>query len=304
MNKIRLFSVLLLIISVSQNVNSEELAYLAEYEEEYRNIIENYLGYYLISDRPNDVMILKLSLRGHLIIHEININNNELLEVNRIVLDRALKNKNNEMMFLNNKSEYDFGNPIRYFQPPYVYYNPNNRSYPFPENFAIGYKSEIKNKSYRLVLDNAVFTPNSHDVINLINLYFSSEAQRRYAGKFNFSKYEIIGIRNMEVPFTDDEIQNDVIVIDMNNNDWLLGKHISTYHKNRLHDFFKRYGQDLISGLNADGEGFFYNYSYRFIDLDTIIFEWEGSGVINNDKNGYIHYKIYFNRENISSGDF
>jgi hypothetical protein len=102
---------------------------------------------------------------------------------------------------------------------------------------------------------------------------------------------------NMEIPFTDNEIINDVIIVDMNINNWLIGSHISTIHRNRLHTFYMKYGQSLISGINADGDGFFYNYKYNFMDYNTIIFEWEWGGVINNDEDGYIKYRIIFKRE-------
>jgi hypothetical protein len=87
------------------------------------------------------------------------------LEIGRIVLDRVWDNNNNELMFLNSNSEYNLRNAIRFFSPPYVYYNGNNRSYPFPENIAIGYHSENRKTNFRLTLENSIFTNNASEVI-------------------------------------------------------------------------------------------------------------------------------------------
>jgi hypothetical protein len=271
--------------------------------EEYRTILEHYSGYYIYRfSTPDDILIVKMSFQDHLILQKIFIENNELVEGDRIVLEQITDFGNRIITFTEKGIEFNRNSPSINAGNYYVTYNPNERNIGVILRFLVNINIPRENNtsSTGFNLETSFFTKNSNEVIDIVanKLFYPSEEALRYTGRFIFYEYEVINIINMGIPFTVEEIRNDEIVVETDRQ-YLVGKHISTYHTNWCGRASSRNGQVSLGGIYIDGHNFSNTIIYYYVDYNTIIYENTWVGIV-NDEEKRINYKIIFKRENIS----
>jgi hypothetical protein len=275
-------------------------------------ILRNYLGYYIYKTNNDKIWIFRLTFQNRFILQRIFFENNELIEGDKIFFEK-MTNFGNEFFVFTEKNVNFLDketSTVHWTDINYILYNPNKHSSVIYENiFNINYCIIDGNYNYKFLInfETSYFAENSDEVIDIVNnkLFSPTDEQRRLTGKFIFSEYEIIKIENMEIPFSDEEIKNDEIIVETNKQ-LLFGRHISTYHENRCDGIGRRgswhNGQYNLGGIHIDGIGYANEIFYYFVDYDTIIYEHRLRELINNDekKYKYIRYKIIFKREIIS----
>jgi hypothetical protein len=272
--------------------------------EQYRIVFENYLGYYIYGySNYDNIIILKLSFQDHLILQRIFIENNKLIEGNKIHLKQVINYGSGIKIFIEDGVEFDHYSYWANVKKPFVVYNPNKSHIGIIFRFIVYIHYGIEPYGSITILDfeNSFFTKNSSEIINIVTnrLFSPSDEQRKYIGIFEFSNYEIVNIENIEIPFSESEIKNDQIVVEADRQ-YLFGKHISTYHTNWCGMVsINGNGQASLGGVYLDGLNWFSDIKYYYVDFDTIIYEYI-RGEMDNDEEKYIKYKIVFKRKNIS----
>jgi len=277
--------------------------------EKYGTILKNYSGYYIARTDTNNIFIVKLTFQTTFILQRIFFENNSLIEGDKIIFNKITNFGNEYYVFTEKGVEFidRKNNIISLSDKNYILYNPNSNS-SSPDGdiiFNINYMIEDKHV-HRLPFnfDNSYFVESTDEVIDIVNnkLFSPTDGQKRLTGKFKFSEYEIIKINNMEIPFTDEVIRNDEIIVETDRQ-FIIGRHISTYHKNWcLAGVLGRWynGRYNFGGVHIDGIGYANEILYYFVDYDTIIYEHHLFEAINENEERYIKYKIIFKRENIS----
>ena len=291
------FTLILFLINLFQ-INGQNISS----SDEYRAILEDYLGYYI--DRhstPDNIRIVKLSFQDHLIVQKIFIENNEIVEGDRIVLEQIINyGWGGIIIFVENGVEYvcHSHNPNINF----VTYNPSEENTGAILRYIlnINYPSEKIGSINWLNKETSFFTKNDNEVIDIIynRLFFPSDWLTKYTGSFVFYEYEIVDIRNMEIPFSVEEIRNDKIIVETDRQ-YLVSRHISTYHANWCIMTSIRNDQVTLGGVNMDGDNWFHSIRIYFIDHNTIIYDDIRGRLIDNIEER-INYKVVFRREGIS----
>jgi hypothetical protein len=279
--------------------------------EKYGTILKNYSGYYIARTDTNNIYIVKLTFQVTFILQRIFFENNELTEGDKIVLDKMTNFGNVYYVFTEKGVECidRKTNTISISDKNYILYNPNRHSRSPNGDIIFNINYIIADKYVRWLpfnSSNSYFAESPDEVIDIVNnkLFSPTDEQRRLTGKFIFSEYEIIKIENMEIPFTDEEIKNDEIIVETNRQ-FIFGRHISAYHDNWcLAGVLGRWdnGRYKFGGVHIDGIGYANEIFYYFVDYDTIIYEHHLIELINSDEKKYknIKYKIIFKREIIS----
>jgi hypothetical protein len=160
-----LFFCLFLVNSIITSAD-EDYFYQNGYEEEYKKIFQNYLGFYIYVDKLSNVFIIKLSLNKHLILQRYYIENNELLEGEIIILDKIFVNY--ETIFFYQNSRGLSNNECELFYYTHIYFVPVNDR--IRKQLLFIYYETEKNNSYIFFnMDDTQFTKNIDDVINIVN---------------------------------------------------------------------------------------------------------------------------------------
>jgi hypothetical protein len=127
-------------------------------------------------------------------------------------------------------------------------------------------------------------------------------SQDAYIGKFVLEEYEIMHIHNMENPINEKE----EILVDIyeRRNDLLCLTHAPTHTSadgERRLPFLPIKENDIhrIGRMYVCGDNWGYSYHYYFLNKDTIIFEYEWSGLNDDNEFARIEYRIKFTREKI-----
>jgi len=261
-------------------VTNSELTLLPEYEEEFRHIFDEYLGYYFWAENPNEVYIVRLSMDGHLILQNMIIQNNELVEAGRkITLDR-IGNRTRGLEFDENNTGVwraprvnieDWGHG---WNPPIINFHSNryiNAAYSF-------------------------FTGDTDKVVHLFNSIFSRDGQKRYTGVFTFYDYEIIEIQHLENPFTPEKFYEKIIV-EMDDNGFLLLTHFAVHDTFFYPQFFINNKRKRIFATASEGA---VNWNLYYRDENHIILEWARlDAYYDVTTRRILRYKIIFRRENV-----
>ena len=223
--------------------------YGATTEQEFGKILEPYIGYYFLAWSPpnlNNTAIVKLSLQDDLYMQRITIENNELIEGEKILLndiDDDLLDDYPSLKFKNDTGRYT------------VYIDQFDTQY---EDIDINFNYR---NSYRLSLD-PLFTKNINEVLELYKLYFTEEAQKRYSGNFIFSEYEIIQ-NTTGNPFDEDVYINKEIFIGYEDG--------ALFFNNSYYSFIVHNAEKVIFSNPGDGTLTSSTQVFRFQDENTII---------------------------------
>jgi hypothetical protein len=273
--------------------------------EEYKTIFENYYGYYIYKYNEAEKLIIKFSFQEHLILQRVFIENGRLVEGDKIVLEQITDYYDGIKIFTEKGIEFNHDSLSNNSGYHYVVYNPNEKHTVIIFRFKVFIHFSMENYSNLTILEleSSFFTKNSDEVIDIFNNFWASptDEQRRYTGDFIFHEYEIINIKNMVIPFSDEEIKNDQIIV-APARQWIVGRHIPKYHINMYGYLIlttDKNGQVYLGEGNLGGSNWSTSIRYYYIDYDTLIYEHRHSE-IDNDVERCIEYKIIFKRKNIS----
>jgi len=271
----------------------------SRYERRYRDYFENYLGYYISANDPSDIHIVRLSLHGRLSLQPMAIVNNELIEDGRrIVLNR---------------------NP---FSAPYrirfdaAWHTRNNTYVVLYKNWRSGRSASIEyhtQTGQRFRLHHSGAVANAIDILEIYHSVLSFDARKRHTGTFVLHDYEIIDIYNSANPINEDDIMNEKIIVEMNEEGFLVAIRHNAEETSFGRWGFRFQGNSKRRSLRI-GCGLAGFISYRiseFIDENTILYErffvsfpsWFSTGYIwlyNSDHTSRVHYRIIFKRKDIA----
>jgi len=261
----------------------EESKNYPKYEDEITDIFEKHLGYYFYLEKPDNIIIVKLSLQDYLILQEVSISNNVLVEGEKIILDKLYKEprEDNKYIFNSISSKYDFS----------LYNSSNN------ESVRITYYIDKNNYIYLDTDDNFVKNPDDvTKVLNSINALFYS--QEIYIGTFIFDKYEIIRMKNNRKSIEDEEIINEKIVVEKDKNGYLFAVLITPDDTLELGQFLIEKDSKSISNHSIDGTLVSGSKHYYYEDTHTIIYHYHEHLTADEDYEEEIDYKIIYKRKN------
>ena len=268
------------------------------YEKEFKNYFDNYLGYYISANDPNDIHIVRLSLDGYLVLQPMAIVDNELVEDGRkIVLNRH---------YTSDPKHIRFDTAWHSKNNTYVTLYKNSK------NVDIEYHTETEQR-FRLGSDASAFadsfTKNTTDILKIYNSVLSLQARESHTGTFVLYDYEVIDVYNMVNPITD--IMSEKIIVEMNKEGFLIANLPNVTEKTFLKTGWFRVrdnSQRIYSRIGCGFAGFTSEEIYEFIDENTIRHEffwvsfpsWHSSDSIwlyHPDYHDRLHYRILFKRE-------
>lgn len=270
-------------------VSSYQYCFCDDFEKEYGHIFKKFSGYYIDSRTHKDLIIVKVSFTGYLILQEVNIVNNELIEGEQIILDAKRAFYRKDIVFYESKNEFD----PRYRQPKpdnfYAVY------FALEDRLQIRYKPENSKFSYSMTFDDCIFTKNADDVIGLADRDYINNIQKKYTGRFVLSDYEIIKIENKKNPIEEYKNNYDEINVSLVDDGYL---YIDNYKYNSggtpVYIFMNK--GKYICGITACGDNFSLTYGLYFKDSDTIIYENTEFGINENGESEFIEFRITYKK--------